>query len=232
MTTPLPQAVVFDFDGLMLDTETPIFQASAAALEALGHRLTVRAWASVVGHGEDDSFRALERAIGAPIDKDAYEEVYARQDRSWRESLPALDGVVGLLEALRADGVPCGIASSSSVGWVTGHLDRLGLRHHFTSVAARDRVGGRAKPAPDTYLLACRELGADPAGSVALEDSSPGIAAAVAAGMNVVVVPNAITVHTDLSAAHLSVRSLAELSPAVLAELVAVSPLRTGDPAP
>lgn len=214
-------AVVFDFDGTVFDSETPIYRATAAALAELGHELTVPGWATVVGHGEEDSFRALTAAVGAEIDRAAFDDRYAAQDRSWRDTLPALPGIVELLAELAEAGIPCGIASSSPAEWVETHLERLGLRSRFASIATRDRVGGRSKPAPDTYLLACRELGAPVASSVAIEDSSPGVTAARAAGLRVVAVPSHITVHTDLSAADLTVPSVADLSIHDLRALVA-----------
>lgn len=206
------QAVVFDFDGTVFDSETPIYRATAAALAELGHDLTVPGWATVVGHGEEDSFRALCRAVGAEIDREAFDAGYARQDRSWRDTLPALPGVAELLAELARAGIPCAIASSSPAEWVETHLARLGLRERFTSIATRDRVGGRSKPAPDTYLLACRELGVEVGRAVAIEDSHPGVTAALAAGLRVVAVPSHITVHTDLSAADLVVGSVADLT--------------------
>lgn len=214
-------AVVFDFDGTIFDSETPIFRASAAALATFGHELTIEGWATVVGHGEDDSWRALLAAVGAEVDRDAYEAAYDAQDRSWRDTLPALPGVVELVDALHGAGVPLGIASSSPASWIETHLTRLDLIDRFTAIASRDKVGGRSKPAPDTYLLACEELGADPGRSVAIEDSSPGVAAALAAGMRVVAVPSEITRHTDLSGAHRSVASLADLTLADLQALAA-----------
>ncbi len=220
MAEHLPEAVVFDFDGLIFDSETPIFRASAAALAVLGHDLAVEQWATVVGHGDDDSFLAMERAVGAAIDRAAYDDAYASQDRSWRDRQPALPGVEDLLDALGEAGIACGVASSSPLSWVETHLERLGLRERFAAVASRDRVGGRAKPAPDVYLLACRELGAGPDRSVALEDSAPGIASARTAGLRVVAVASEITRHTDLSDAHLAVDSLEHLTVPTLARLV------------
>jgi HAD superfamily hydrolase (TIGR01509 family) len=217
----MPDAVVFDFDGLIFDSETPIFRASADALAVLGHRLTIEGWSTVVGHGDADGWAALQAALGADVDRVAYDAAYSAQDRSWRNTQPALPGIVELLDALHGAEVPCAIASSSPAAWIEGHLDRLGLRDRFATIASEDRVGGRSKPAPDTYLLACADLGSDPARSVALEDSSPGIAAAVAAGLNVVAVPSEITRHTDLSAAHLTVASVEHLTLAELADLVA-----------
>lgn len=221
MGQQLPDAVVFDFDGLIFDSETPIFRASAGALALLGHDLTIEAWATVVGHGDADGWAALQRAVGAGIDRVAYDEAYAAQDRSWRDTQPVLPGVVGLLDALHGAGVACAIASSSPSTWIETHLDRLGLRNRFATIASEDRVGGRTKPAPDTYLLACADLAAEPARSVALEDSAPGVAAARAAGLNVVAVPSEITRHTDLSAAHRTMVTLEHLTLAELVDLVA-----------
>jgi HAD superfamily hydrolase (TIGR01509 family) len=215
------QAVVFDFDGLIADTEMPIYRTNAAALTALGHDVTVPEWATLIGLGEADSWAAICALVGTDLDLDAFDAAYQAQDRSDRDHIPAADGVVDLLAALASEGMPCGVASSSSASWVEGHLVRLGLRDRFASVATADRVGGRSKPAPDTYLLACEELGADPAHSVALEDSAPGIAAALAAGLTVVAVPSEITRHTDLSAAHGMATSLADLVPEDLARLIA-----------
>ena len=219
MSPQLPDAVVFDFDGLIVDTETPIFQASQIAVASLGHQIGVEAWATVVGLGDDDSFAALCRAIGADLDRTAYEMAYRAQDKSWRHTQPALPGVITLLDELRAAGVACGISSSSPAEWIEDHLGRLGLRDRFGTIASVDRVGGRAKPAPDSYLLACQDLAANPARTVALEDSAHGIAAALAAGLMVVAVPSHITQHTDLSAAQLTVGSLEDIALADLAAL-------------
>lgn len=213
-------AVVFDFDGTIFDSETPIYRASAAALAEMGLELTIAGWATVVGHGEDDSYRAMCAAVGTEFDRDGFEARYAAQDRSWRDTIPVLPGVEKLLEELADASVPCAIASSSPTAWVDHHLDRLGLAHHFRVVASRDSVGGRAKPDPASYLHAIAQLGADPARSIAIEDSAPGIAAAVAAGLTVVAIPSEITQHTDLSSAHHTVTSMADLSLATLAAFV------------
>ncbi len=211
MSGRLPDAVIFDFDGTIFDSETPIYQAYAAALAEMGLELTIPEWATVVGHGEDDSYRAMVAAVGVEFDRDDLESRYARQDRSWRDTLPALPGVEALLDELTAAGVPLGIASSSPETWVDTHLVRLGLRDHFTVIASRDQVEGRGKPDPASYRYATRELGADPARTIAIEDSNPGVTAALAAGLTVVAIPSEITRHTDLSAAHHTVATMAHL---------------------
>ena len=131
-----------------------------------------------------------------------------------------LPGVVDLLDALDEAGVPAGIASSSEVNWLERHLGRLGLLDRFAVLAGVDRVGGVGKPAPDSYLFACRELGADPSGRVALEDSAHGVAAARAAGMAVVAVPSRITRYTRLGDADLVVESITALTVDALDQLV------------
>ena len=214
-------AVVFDFDGTIFDSETPIFRASAAALAEMGLTLTIEGWATVVGHGEDDSYRALCAAVGTPFDRSEFEARYDAQDRSWRDTLPALPGVRELVQELVAAGVPLGIASSSPASWVEHHLERLDLQHAFSVVATRDRVDGRSKPDPASYRYAVAHLQADPSRSVAIEDSRPGITAALGAGLTVVAVPSEITVHTDLSGAQHSVSSVADLDLAALSALMA-----------
>lgn len=220
-------AVVFDFDGTIFDSETPIFRASQAALAEMGLTLTVEGWATVVGHGEDESYRALCTAVGEVFDRAEFDRCYLAQDRSWRDQLPALPGVEALFAELVDARVPIGVASSSSELWVHTHLERLGLRPHVSVLASRDQVGGLAKPNPASYRYALRQLGADPSRSVAIEDSAPGIAAAIGAGLRVVAVPSAITRHTDLSAAHHRVETVEHLSAGRLADLVG----GTGGPA-
>jgi len=215
----VPAAVVFDFDGLLADTETPIYEAIRATLADLGHDLPVAVWASVIGLGGGDWFDPLCERLGAVLDR---VEVEARQ-RARLIADPVRPDLVAeavqLLDRLDAHGIPAAVASSSSLDWVGGHLDRLGVLDRFVTVATADRAG-RGKPAPDVYLLACQELAAPPAGSVALEDAAPGIAAARAAGLRVVAVPSSFTRHTDLSAADGTVGALAEVTVELLSGLV------------
>lgn len=219
------EAVVFDFDGLIIDSEWVIFESAAAAFAEHGHRLTVEAWATVVGTSEREEQTAWEQlcaTVGADgFPREAYEAAYLAQDRSNRDLLPPLPGVVALADALVAADVPLAIASSSHVEWLDRHVTRLELGRHFPVLVGADLVGGRGKPNPDVYLRACELLGADPRHAVALEDSSHGIAAAHAAGMAAVAVPGRVTASHDVSAAELVVRSLEDVTVADLAALVA-----------
>jgi HAD superfamily hydrolase (TIGR01509 family) len=219
-----PEAVVFDFDGLIIDSEWVIFEAAVAAFAAHGHALPVEAWATIIGTNSDTDptwWTNLCAAVGiSDFDQSMFEAAYEAQDRSNRDSLPLLPGVRELVDALTGAGVPIGIASSSSRAWLDRHLGRLGLADDFGTLVGADLVGGVGKPAPDVYLKACADLGATPARSVALEDSAHGVAAAKAAGMVAVAVPSRITVHNDFHQADLLVTSLVDLDVARLAALV------------
>jgi HAD superfamily hydrolase (TIGR01509 family) len=216
--------VVFDFDGLIIDSEWAIYETACAAFAVHGHELAVEAWGTIVGLADDDddaAWATLLAAMGVDdLERSTFAATYEAQDRSNRDSLPLLPGVEVLVDSLVAEGIPIGVASSSSLGWLDRHLGRLGLRPHFGAVIGADVVGGVGKPAPDVYLRACADLGADPARSVALEDSGHGVLAAKAAGMVAVAVPGPLTAAHDLSAADLRVSSLAELTVPLLAALV------------
>jgi putative hydrolase of the HAD superfamily len=216
------EAVVFDFDGLIIDTEWVIFETASSAFAAHGHELSIEHWATIVGVNDegDGWYDALCRTAGIDLELALFEEAYAAQDRSNRDELEPLPGVVELIEALARAGVPLGVASSSSSGWLDRHLPRLGLRDHFATVVGSDLVGGVGKPAPDVYLKACADLGAAPTGAIAIEDSAHGVSAAKAAGMHAVAVPGRITVHNDFSRADLVVASLADVTVDDLISLV------------
>lgn len=217
------EAVVFDFDGLIIDSEWVIYETARAAFTVHGHDLTIEAWATIVGLGDDDdlAWSLLLAAMGIEdLDRTAFSATYADQDRSNRDSLPLLPGVEVLVDSLTAASVPIGVASSSSVEWLERHLDRLGLIHRFGTLVGADLVGGVGKPAPDVYLRACADLGADPTHSVALEDSAHGVTAAKAAGLAAVAVPSRITRYNDFAHADLVADSVAHLTVTDLASLV------------
>ncbi len=209
------EAVVFDFDGLIIDSEWVIFESAVAAFADHGHTLTVEAWGTVVGtneRGEQAQWDRLCAVVGAVgFTRDDYVAAYEAQDRSNRDTLPPMPGVVALADELLAAGIPLAIASSSSRGWLERHIGRLGLDRHFPVLIGSDVVGGVGKPNPDVYLRACADLAADPRHAVALEDSEHGIAAAHAAGMAAVAVPGRVTRAHDFSAADLVVESLLDV---------------------
>ena len=211
---PPVAAVIFDFDGIILDSETPEYESHRRIYEQCGVTLTVDEWCGVIGtwsEGHDEQWfaRLGERSSGAPA-RDAY---FAARRRIFDEIVPAgpMRGVQELLTMLREAGVPAAIASSAPARWVVGAVERLGIRPLFDAVVTGDEVA-RRKPAPDVYLEAARRLGVPPARSIAIEDSGPGIAAARAAGMKAVAIPHWLTERHDLSAADLTVAHAGELT--------------------
>jgi len=226
-------AVVFDFDGLMMDSEWAIYEAASVAFAAHGHGLEVAAWATVVGINDDVDAswwdRLCEAAGAVGFQRADFDAVYEDGDardamRAAMLQLPALPGVEVLVDSLTSAGVPLGVASSSSTGWLERNLDRLGLLRRFGTLVGADAVGGVGKPAPDVYLRACADLGADPARSVALEDSAHGVTAAKAAGMPAVAVPSRITRFNDFGHADRVVESLEHVTIEDLAALVERTP--------
>lgn len=208
------RALVFDFDGLILETETPAYQAWAEVYREFGHELPKELWLEYIGRegGWFDALEYLEGLIGSRDDRDAIQQ---RRDARKTELVMAVAETAGLralLEDARARGLRLAVCSSSTPKWVLGHLDRLGLRALFDHVQCRDRPDLRAKPAPDLYLAACAGLGVRPDEAIAFEDSRNGMLAAQAAGMRCVVVPNELTIAMDLGGADHRFESLAAVS--------------------
>lgn len=220
-----PAGLVWDFDGLIVDTESALFASSVGIFAEHGVDLVLDEWQVVVGTARHHWTDLLGRARGRPVDDDEREQLVAlrraRHDAALVDSV-ARPGVVALLDQAREAGVPSVVASSSTDEWVVGHLERLGLVDRFTGVVTRDLVGAeRTKPEPDLFLAAAAALGVPPGRCVALEDSPAGVRAARAATMPVVAVPAGITAGLAFPPADLVVASLAEVDLARLASLVA-----------
>jgi HAD superfamily hydrolase (TIGR01509 family) len=204
-------ALVFDFDGLILETETPSYETWAEIYREHGHELPLDRWFDYIGRegGYFDAGDHLAALVGEGFDRDA---ARLRRDARKTELIAALDVMVGVREYV-ADakrlGLRLAVASSSSRAWVLGHLERLRLDADWDAVRTRDDVV-RTKPAPDLYLSAVAALGVAPREAVAFEDSANGIAAAKDAGLLCVAVPNALTAGMDLSRADVRLGSLAD----------------------
>ena len=202
-----PSAVIFDFDGTIVDTEWPVYEAARVAHEGHGLTLPIEEWVKIVGTADNKPLaERLRDQLGREPDHSILERAKT-EHAEVRKTGPALPGVHELIDATEAAGRPLGIASSSPMDWVGGHLDRLGLLGRFTSFSTRDQVD-RGKPAPDLFLLAAAQLELDPADMLVIEDSRNGAIAAKAAGMPVVVIPNRITRHDIPTEADLVIDSL------------------------
>jgi HAD superfamily hydrolase (TIGR01509 family) len=213
MSTGAVDAIVFDFDGLILDTEMPVFTAWQEAFVAHGcPPLTIEEWSAEIGTtGALDMVALLQARATRPVDIDAMHDLRrARRDQLLAEQA-VLPGVVEWLDEAEALQLPVAIASSSPPDWVLPHLERLGLVERFDYIACATD-GLPAKPAPHTYLAACAALGVEPEHALAVEDSPNGALAARRAGLRCVVVPHALTEELDLAHAHLRLRSLDEMS--------------------
>jgi HAD superfamily hydrolase (TIGR01509 family) len=211
--TPRIKALVFDFDGLILETETPAYRSWAEIYREHGHELPRDRWLDYIGReaGWFDALMHLESLVPAPFDRDAVRR--RREDRR-AELLAELDVMAGVRDYIaegRRLGLRLAIASSSPTNYVRVHLGRIDLSDVWDAVVCREDAP-RAKPAPDLYLRAVELLGVTPDEALALEDSPNGIAAAKDAGLWVVAVPNELTAAGDLSRADCRVSTCAELS--------------------
>ncbi|MGZ4683792.1 MAG: HAD family hydrolase, partial [Acidimicrobiales bacterium] len=204
-------ALVFDFDGLIIDTEWSEFVTVRAEFRAHGVDLELDDWRHRVGRGDNPHWSTwLEQVAARPVDVAVVRARRLEAHHAMIRREEVRPGVVALLDEAAAAGVPTAVASSSSASWVEPHLDRVGLLGRFAAIRCRDHVA-RAKPAPDLFLAAAEALGAAPARSVALEDSHHGSAAARAAGFVCVVAPNEVTRLPEFPDADLVVDSLADV---------------------
>lgn len=224
-------AVLFDMDGLLVDTEPTWTVAEVELAERLGGTWTDEIKASIVGTRIETSVPIMLTALGHRPTRALVErtivELLDRMVELFRGDLAPLPGALELHEALRTAGVPVALVSSSYRVLVDAVVDRLGLT--FDLVLAGDEVR-HAKPHPEPYATACSRLGADPTGAVVLEDSPAGIASGEAAGCAVVAVPSVAGVHPEPGPRRLVLQGLDELDVAGLRALAARRP-RNGDSA-
>jgi HAD superfamily hydrolase (TIGR01509 family) len=183
------RALVFDLDGVLLDSEQVWNEAKEKLVRERGGRWREEAPRTMMGMSSLEWSRYLHDELGVPLEPDAIsDEVVRRLEGVYRDRLPLIDGAAEAVERLAA-AVPLGLASSSNREIIDLFLELSGLGPCFAVTISSEEVE-RGKPAPDVYLEVVRRLGADPADSVAVEDSENGIRAARAAGMRVVAVPN------------------------------------------
>jgi putative hydrolase of the HAD superfamily len=221
-STALPAALVFDLDGTIVDTETPEFEAIRAVWNRHGREYTIEQFAKYVGTpaGTVGWLDDLLAVAEGPVDIGAAIELRRAVHRQMTDDLEPRAGIVALIEEASAAGVPMAVASNSPAWWVRERLAALELAHHLPVMITID-TATRPKPDPAPYAEACAALGAEPARTVAFEDSSTGVRSAIAAGLYTVACPNALTTAHDLSAAHRLVDAHTEIRLADLAAAVA-----------
>jgi HAD superfamily hydrolase (TIGR01509 family) len=217
---PSPLALIFDFDGLIIDSETPLFEIWSAIYQEHGYSLTLDQWQHALGtQGGFDPYADLSTRLSRTLDRESLGA--AVRDQHWERcgEAPLLPGVRERLEEARQLGLGAAVASSSPSAWVDPWLDRHELRQFIGAVCTRDDVG-RVKPAPDLFLLAAERLGVSPSSCIVFEDSPNGLLAAHAAGMHAVAVPNPLTRDLPRPVPCLVLESLASCSLADILRLL------------
>ena len=208
------EALIFDFDGLILDTETPEFDVLSEIYAEYGVELSIVKWGQVIGGSgaaDFDLVAELEQLTGLSIDRQLVMGRWRAEADARIGANPVLPGVIDLLDDAQSRGLRLSVASSSPHWWVDTHLTRLGLFERFEYVICADDVT-RTKPSPELFNLALSKLNVRADRAIIFEDSPNGVKAANAAGVPVVVVPNPVTKQLTFSGESLRLESLSGFS--------------------
>ncbi len=208
------KALIFDFDGLILDTETPDYEAWRDIYQEFDQHLSIETWGQIVGGCAASDFLPvphLQTLTGRDLTSFNLADRASGQSLALIHTRPPLPGVLNLLNEARAAELRLAVASSSTRDWVEGHLTRLGLLAHFDAIRCREDVR-QTKPQPELFLSALAALGVSPQEAVVFEDSPNGVLAARRAGIFVVAIPNPLTEHLNIQGEDLRLNSLADLN--------------------
>jgi len=205
---------IFDFDGLIVDTEMPRYIAWREEYEKYGQTLTIRDWWIAIGTGPAifDPAKQLSELTERKVSPEKILEVVDARSYELMEEVTLLPGVREFITNTYALGIPMAVASSSSRTWVFDHLEHFKLLPFFRSIVTAEDVKN-VKPDPELYLLALRNLELTNISVCAFEDSPNGIKAAKAAGLNCLAIPNLITREMDLSQADKVYGSFCDFEP-------------------
>lgn len=187
----LPEAVIFDMDGLMIDSERVSIACWVQAAAELALPIDAAFWLQLVGLGDRDCERLLREHIDAAQMQALYTRCHDLYEARTQRGLPLRPGIMELLELLKQHDIPRAVATSTREPRASRKLAACGLLPYFAAVVTSSDVS-HPKPAPDIYLLAAAKLGKAPARCLALEDSPAGTRAALAAGMTVIQVPDLV----------------------------------------
>ncbi len=208
------KAFIFDFDGLILDTEDACYQAWQEIYKKFGASLPLDKWLLCIGTSDDacDPIGILASATNFQID---HAEIRADHSKRYREKTRLLTPKAGVIEFLKwakSNGFQTAIASSSIRNWVESHLQDLGIRYLFDIVLTKDDVS-TVKPNPELFISAKSKLNLLDYEAVIFEDSYNGIVAGNQANLYTVAIPNRMTKNMDFSAANLVLKSLNAITP-------------------
>ena len=213
------KALIFDFDGLIVDTETPEYIALNEAYAEFGLKLPITTYGLAVGSQynlEYEPVQDLQKLTGRVLDAGSFWKKVNLRRMAMIDQNQALPGVEEILREGQAHGLKLAVASSSPHAWVDKHLKRLNLFNYFNATVCQDDVR-HIKPEPDLFLAALAALHIQADEAVIFEDSPNGILAARRAGIRVIAIPNPITVHLDITGETMRFESLADVS---LSELI------------
>lgn len=189
------KGIVFDFDGLILDTETYQYELFRELFATYKIDMPFERWLACIGTKSDFSlFRYLIEQGVTGETEEVMRNTFNKQFVDGLVELDAREGVLDYLEEAKALGLSIALASSSDANWVRGHLTQLGLIDYFDCIMTSDDVE-HVKPSPELYLKAVKCLGLEPQECIAFEDSVNGMTAAKAAGLTCFVIPNFVTSH-------------------------------------
>lgn len=207
------KALIFDFDGLIVDTETADFESWREVYAAHGATLALDDWVSCLGNaaGSFDPYAQLESVLGHVVNRAEIREKRRPRYAELAANLPLSPGVADYIAEANRLGLALAIASNSAEPEVATQLRRLGVAHYFDCVACTDGVRP-GKPDPAVYVAALASLAVSAREAVAFEDSPSGVAAAQSAGIFCVAIPSPLTIGLDLSAANVVLDSLADVS--------------------
>ncbi|MEY8347749.1 HAD family hydrolase [Bacillus cereus] len=205
------KAIIFDFDGLIVDTETIWFQSFQEVIREYGGELPLEEFAKCIGTTDEVLYAYIEQQLKEQFNRNLLEEKVSVLHQEKMKITVARDGVKEYLEEAKRLGIRIGLASSSSRKWVVGFLEDLGIREYFEVVKTKEDVE-KVKPDPALYQAALEELKIDASEAVVFEDSVNGLKAAIAAGLKCVVVPNEVTKALKFENHHLRLESMKEKS--------------------
>ncbi len=215
------RGIFFDFDGLITDTESAVLASAASIFSDHGASLPIERWLNVVGTSQPRGFWGpwLSEQTGLDHDHDALWDEAERRNIELVSGLLPNAGVEDLLRVARTEGLVTRVVSSSPSTWVVPITERLGLRPWLGGYTTREDAP-RAKPHPDLYIAALAATGLHPDEVIVFEDSANGARAAIDAGLRVIAIPGPVTMHQDLSHAHLVAPTMEGLEIADLQDLL------------
>lgn len=214
------KAVIFDFDGLIIDTESVWFEVfHDIAKQDFQIELNIRDFALAVGTSTDPYYELIEKQLGYSIDRLAFGQKAYKEFQNRVASIQPRDGVKEYISYASNNGFKIGLATSSSYQWVLGYLEKFELVSYFDTILTSDMVGTK-KPDPKVYLEALKALEALPKEAIAFEDSLNGLKAAVSAGIATVLVPNGLTKYTDFPSDSIKITSMADIELPLLLEQI------------